>query len=122
MSSFLIKKDKNSSVTNPSSENLSKNLPKNLIDKQEGTYKSPFISFSYSYKSMYYADGKTHVKAKEERFVDGRFDSQEFEGTLEGHTYNNALEEIHKSFTSNLLSFFNSSFLLPFFRDKDGKK
>ena len=37
---------------------------------------NPFISFRYSYREVSSAGGKTHLRAKEKSFEDGKFKSE----------------------------------------------
>lgn len=68
-----------------------------------------FISFSYSYKSVSSIGGKTHVKSKEKRFVNGKFESEEFEGTMHGNVYANMAGEMQRRIMGQI-----ASFLRPF--------
>ncbi len=45
------------------------------------SFYSPFLSFKYSYRSIYSDGVNTHVKAKERRFENGKIESEDFEGT-----------------------------------------
>jgi hypothetical protein len=87
-----------------------------------------FISFRYSYKSMTSSGGKTQVLAKNQRFENGQFESEEFEGTLDGNMYEDAMKETEHMFGEMQDMFFKripfcfkpSSFLAPFSgRDKE---
>lgn len=85
-------------------------------DIEPSAYKSPFISFRYSYTSISSSGGKTHIKAKERRFENGKFESEEFEGTTDGSMYNNAAKELQDNFLNQVSGFYKNllSFLLPF--------
>ena len=56
---------------------------------------SPFLSFRYSYRSIYSDGVNTHVKAKERRFENGKIESEDFEGTMEKSVYNQVVKEMH---------------------------
>ncbi len=62
---------------------------------------SPFISFRYSYREVSSVGGNTYVKAKEKKFENGRFTSEEFEGVAPG---NHATAEIQKMFFGQIAS------------------
>ena len=52
-----------------------------------------FFSFRYSYKEVSRLGGKTRVRAQEHRFEDGKFSSEEFEGTADGAVYEDAAKQ-----------------------------
>lgn len=52
-------------------------------DREEEKPDTPFVTYSYSYKSMTFGEGKTHVQARRETFANGRLESEDFEGTVE---------------------------------------
>jgi len=82
-----------------------------------------FISYRYSYKSVSSFNGQTHIKAKQERFENGKFETEEFEGTTDGNLYDNAVEDLQRSLIQNFSSLFNPfSFLLPFSQKDDKDK
>lgn len=82
-----------------------------------------FISFQYTYKSMSFSDGKTYVRSKRERFENGRIESEEFEGTMEGNAFMNTFLEMQNQFLKQINSFFNPlSFFLPFSKGDKEKK
>ncbi|MGH8660068.1 MAG: hypothetical protein ACREV4_16805 [Gammaproteobacteria bacterium] len=66
------------------------------IQKGERPWGAPLLSFRYSYRELSSLDGKTHVKAKECRFEDGKITTEEFEGTtgLDAHT--DAVRAMHR--------------------------
>jgi len=80
-----------------------------------------FISYRYSYKSVSSFNGKTHIKAKQERFENGKFETEEFEGTADGNLYDNAVEDLQRSLIQNFSSLFNPFSFLPSFSQKDDK-
>jgi hypothetical protein len=65
----------------------------------------PFISFRYSYKSVSSVGGKTHIKSKEKSFENGKFQSEEFEGTMDGNVYSNMVGEMQKRIWSQIAAF-----------------
>ena len=52
-----------------------------------------FFSFRYSFKEVSLSGDKTHIRAKEHRFEDGKFQSEEFEGTMDASVYQDALRQ-----------------------------
>ncbi len=82
--------------------------------------RNSFVSFSYSYKSMSFADGKTHIRSRKETFRDGKFESEEFEGTAEGEFHARAAEQMEKTFRRQISTLFRPfSFFLPFSPEDD---
>ena len=74
-----------------------------------------FFSFRYSYKEVSLADGKTRIRAKEHRFQDGKLTSEEFEGTMDGAVYEDAVKQTQDFVVgqiSSVLRLFSA--LLPF--------
>ena len=59
---------------------------------------TPFISFHYSYQEISSVNGRTRVRSKKKQFVDGKFESEEFEGTLGGHVYEHMAYGLHRNF------------------------
>ncbi len=114
MSRDLIKKN----VGELKKKERGENLPEKIGDGGNS-----FFSFRYSYKSVSSFGGKTHVKAKEKRFQNGKLEEEEFEGVMDGNVYEKAAKDMQSNFMksfSNLLNPF--SFLLPGDSDKDRKK
>jgi hypothetical protein len=77
----------------------------------------PFFEFRHSYRSVAHIDGKTHLKAAENRFANGKFESEEFEATAGGEFYRDAVKlmwDIYADMFSRLTN--PSSFLDPFMR------
>ena len=60
------------------------------------SFYSPFLSFRYSYRSIYSDGVNTHVKAKERRFENGKIESEDFEGTMDQSFYNQVAKEMHR--------------------------
>jgi len=82
-----------------------------------------FISFNYSYKSMTYINGKTHVHSKTRRFENGRLESEEFSGVTDGNVWMNSAAEIQNQFFKQLANIFKPfSMFLPFSFEKKDKK
>jgi len=60
------------------------------------SFYSPFLSFRYSYRSIYSDGVNTHVKSKERRFENGKIESEDFEGTMEQSIYHQAAREMRR--------------------------
>jgi hypothetical protein len=85
-------------------------------------YQNPFLSFRYSYKSISSFGGKTHIRAKEQRFENGKLETEEFEGTTDGNVYHHMLRDMQNYYLKQMaaLSKSWSAFFLPFSSmDKD---
>jgi hypothetical protein len=63
---------------------------------------SPFISFHYSYKEISSVNGQTQIRSKEKRFVNGKLESEEFEGTLGGHVYDRMVSDMQRHFFNQM--------------------
>lgn len=77
----------------------------------------PFFSFSYSFNEITLVDGQTRVRSRQARFVDGKLETEEFDGTASGDVYTNAVAESQRLLaeqTSFLLRQFSQ--FLPFWR------
>lgn len=59
----------------------------------------PFFGFSYSFREISLVDGQTHVRSHQARLVDGRLQTEEFEGTLNGAAYAQAVAETQRLLT-----------------------
>jgi hypothetical protein len=70
---------------------------------------SPFISFHYSYKEISSVNGQTQIRSKEKRFANGKFELEEFEGTLSGHVHNRMVSDMQRHFFNQM-----EVFLKPF--------
>ena len=79
----------------------------------------PFISFRYSYKSVSSMGGKTHIKSKEKSFENGKFQSEEFEGTVDGNVYSNMVGEMQKRIWNQIAAFLKPLGLIG--KDKNSK-
>ncbi|HPL68073.1 MAG TPA: hypothetical protein PLG94_16190 [Smithellaceae bacterium] len=76
---------------------------------------SPFFSFRYSYKEISSDGGRTRIRSKEKSFENGKFKSEEFEGTLPGNIYFNMVGEMQKMFFNQFSTLMKPfSLLLPF--------
>lgn len=84
-------------------------------------YFNPFISFRYSYKSIYSDGEKTHIKAKENKFENGKFETQEFEGTMEQKIYDQMVMQMNDYFIKQIEFFLRpfSYFSTGFKKDKN---
>lgn len=83
---------------------------------------NPFFSFTYSSHEMHIADGRTHVKAKQVRFEDGRIKTEQFEGQLPANVYEQTLGETQRFFadqTMSMLNGFSALFSLPMKHPRD---
>ncbi len=83
---------------------------------------TPFFSFHYSYKEISSVNGQTRIRSKKRQFMKGKFKSEDFEGTLGGHVYDDMISDMQKYF----LNYFGT-FLKPFwglipFGSKNSKK
>jgi uncharacterized membrane protein YkgB len=80
---------------------------------------SPFISFRYSYREVSSVGGNTYVKAKEKKFENGKFTSEEFEGVTPG---NHMAAEMQKMFFGQIALLVKAftAFLPSAKRDKRG--
>ncbi len=74
-----------------------------------------FFSFRYSYKEVSLVGGKTRVRTQEHRFEDGKFSSEEFEGTVDGAVYEDAAKQARDFVAGQIGSVFGLfSAFLPF--------
>lgn len=62
----------------------------------------PFINFRYSYREISSSGGQTHVRSQEKSFENGKFKSEEFEGTLPAGTYSDLVGEMQKIFFNQI--------------------
>ncbi len=82
-----------------------------------------FISFRYSYKSMSSFGGKTYIRSKEQRFENGKMETEEFEGVAEGDFCTHTVREMQNMFVRQVESFFKTmTFFLPFSPKEDKEK
>lgn len=76
---------------------------------------SPFIQFHYSYREISSVNGRTRIRAKEKRFAAGKLESEEFEGTLDGHVYENMIAGMQRQVLGQMEALMKSfSMFLPF--------
>ena len=82
-----------------------------------------FISFNYSYKSMTYSNGKTHVHSKTKCFKNGRLESEEFSGIMDGNVWMHSAAEIQSQFFKQITNLFKPlTMFLPFSVEEKDKK
>lgn len=77
---------------------------------------NPFFSFRYSYREVSLSGGKTHIKSRDDRFEDGKFRSEEFEGSMEEDAYHEAVrqsQDFVKNQAGSLLRLFSTFLPLP---------
>jgi hypothetical protein len=101
MTKILDKKDRNEIIRNPANHDIE------ILNPVQKAF--PFISFHYSYKQISSDGGKTYMRSKEKSFENGKFKSEEFEGTLPGNVYLNMVGEMQKLFFNQI-----SSLMKPF--------
>lgn len=88
-----------------------------VSEARQSAPSSPFFSFSYSFTEVSLVNGQTQVRSRQARLVDGKLQTEEFEGTLGGVAYAQAIAESQRLLaeqTSFLLRQFSQ--LLPFWR------
>ena len=92
------------------------------IEVLEPTQKmSSFISLHYSYKEISSVNGQTQIRSKEKRFANGKLESEEFEGTLDGHVYDRMVSDMQRHFFNQMEALLRPfSMFLPF-KPKDRK-
>lgn len=76
---------------------------------------NPFNSmfnFRYACRSITFSDGQTHLKAREERFINGKFESEEIEGTYGGEVYQNVVTEMSRAWLNMMTALMQP--MLPF--------
>ena len=88
-----------------------------------GQNNSPFISFRYSCREVSSSGGRTHIRSKDKSFENGKFKSEEFEGTLDGNVYSDLVDAMQKHFLNQMALFMKPfSMFLPFGRSRDKDK
>lgn len=82
-----------------------------LAPRREGSF-----SFRYSYRSITSVGGKTHVHAKEQRFEEGKLETEEIEATVDGSVYEEAADRAGRAFVDQMGLLWSawSSLLQPF--------
>jgi hypothetical protein len=114
MGKDLLKKDKYKIMKPPARHDVE------VLDPVQN--KSPFVSFRYSYKEVSSGGGKTYIRSKEKSFENGKYKSEEFEGTLDGNVYPSMVGEIQKHILNQIAVFMKPfSMFLPFGGPKDKK-
>ena len=114
MGKDLLKKDKYEIMKRPAKHDVE------VIDPVQN--RSPFISFRHSYKEVSSGGGKTHIRSTEKSFENGKFKSEEFEGTLDGNVHSSMVGEMQKQILNQLTVFMKPfSMFLPFGGPKDKK-
>jgi hypothetical protein len=75
---------------------LVKRAEAELTERSSAATQRTGVSFRYSYRSIETTGDRAHLKASERRFEDGRFEAEDFEGTLEGGAYVKAVQELQR--------------------------
>ena len=83
---------------------------------------TPFFSFHYSYKEISSVNGQTRIRSKKKQFMNGKLESEEFEGTLEGHVYDHMVSDMQKYFLHQIDAFLKPLSILLSFGPKNSKK
>ncbi|MGR9105484.1 MAG: hypothetical protein ACU843_00995 [Gammaproteobacteria bacterium] len=65
-----------------------------------------FFSFRYSYGEMSSSDGKTQIRAHQYRYENGKFSSEEFEGTTDHTVYDQAVQNFQHLVADSMNFFF----------------
>lgn len=73
---------------------------------------SPFLSFRYSYRTLYSDGVNAYVKAKERRFENGKMESEDFEGIMDQSVYNQVAKELYRYLALQMEFFLNPLSLL----------
>lgn len=119
----IAKKTHNQTVQSADSGEVETTAPTSITNPflQNPFLKGSFIRFNYSYREISSSAGKTHIHHREHRFEDGKLSSEEFEGTLDGQVYEeavrNAQNRVMDSVKANLKLF--TSMLSPLSSKKD---
>jgi hypothetical protein len=77
------------------------------------SYSNPFFTFRYSCTEISSQGGNLSVKMQETRFEDGKFVSEECEGTIDRAVYDDVVREAQQQFMNQIGSFMKLLFL-PF--------
>ncbi len=82
------------------------------------TRTNPFFEFRHTTVSITLSEGTTHVKARENRFLNGRMESEQFEGTAGQELFENAARKMISAyadaFSQMLDTFARFNPFLPF--------
>jgi len=113
MTKKIDKRDSHEIMRNPAKHDVE------IFNPAQNT--SPFLSFRYSYKEISSDGDNTLIRSREKSFEDGKFKSEEFEGTLPGNVHVNMVREMQKLFFNQISALMKPfSMLLPFGpRDKE---
>ena len=114
MSKNIDRKDSDKAI-----EKTKKGEVKVLEPIQKST---PFFSFHYSYKEISSVNGQTRIRSKKKQFMNGKLESEEFEGTLGGHVYDHMVSDMQKYFLNSLDTFLKPFSALLSFGSKNSKK
>lgn len=115
MGKDILKKESPPVVKRPAEHDIE------IQDRGQNT--TPFISFRYSYREVSSNGGTTYIKSRDKSFENGKFKSEEFEGTLDGNVYSNLLSQVQKHFLDQMALFMKPfSMFLPFVRSRDEDK
>ena len=97
--------------------NLAKRIPRRMQKSLSGnlpvagTHAAGFFSFTYSHREISQSGGRTRIQARDYRFQNGKLESEEFDATLDGSVYDNAIEaaqELAMAQTRNYLQLFSA--------------
>lgn len=115
MGKDMLKKDNHQLVKRPAEHDIE------IHDR--GRNDPPFISFRYSYREVSSSDGRTHIRSKDKSFENGKFKSEEFEGTLDGNVYSDLVGAMQKHFLNQMALFMKPfSMFLPLGKSRDKDK
>jgi len=78
---------------------------------------SGMFTFRYSSTEIFSEGGELHVKLKETRYENGRFKSEECEGTMDRQAYDQMVDETQAYFLNQVASFAKLLWL-PFSRGR----
>lgn len=77
------------------------------------------FSFRYAYREVSLSGGTTRIRSREHRFKDGKFESEEFDGTMDGAVYHDAVKMTQDLLKSQVNSFIKLlAVFSPFSRSK----
>lgn len=79
------------------------------------------LSFRYAYASISLEAGKARVKARRARWMDGKLESESFEGDVDPSVFERAVEEAQRQFLAQTAFFWQSvAAVLPFHGRRGG--
>ena len=74
-----------------------------------------FFSFTYSHREISESGGRTRIRSRTYRLENGKFESKEFDGTLDGPVYSDAVQAAQDLAVAQARSFLGLfSAFLPF--------